>query len=519
MQESQNFLVEIYKVIGRKFGMNKSKITAIFMSAAIVFSLAACNRSKPTVTTSSSDTSAPSDVVSNQSSSADISSLISSSSSSLNSSSSVISSKKSTVSKTSSKATISTPASVIDNKNAMTYGLNFGGKTFTYATRQDGGPGLTREVNAFNQKYNAKLKLVALGYNTYQTQVAAAIAAGTPYNICWLMMGQTPPTQWASLFEPLQNLYTSADLSDPKNPSGGGIIPSLSSPFEWKGNLYAVADAGVTQVGIMLYNKKMFAAAGLPDPLTLYNAGQWTWAKYEQMGDSVTDSGNGIYFGGYDCLYSWFGANDAHMVTIVNGKLTADYSNTALINSLAFIEKISTGNNMILDPDSTGTDTTEFAAGNTYMFQTDTGGWVRTAPILAKSAAFGKDINNVGIVPNPIGPDNSAKAAVLTGAIGWAEGKGNSDKRVGIAWAMFDGAWKDPVKDLYVLPAQSLALCNTLKAGNVSFEYMGLNTSSYKVDNDFWDSIASATNGGGAFRKYLTDHAVPAQNALNDLQS
>ncbi len=50
------------------------------------------------------------------------------------------------------------------------------------------------------------------------------------------------------------------------------------------------------------YNKKLFAAAGLPTPTELVKKGQWTWDKYAETAKELS-SGDGKKYGAF--IYSW----------------------------------------------------------------------------------------------------------------------------------------------------------------------------------------------------------------------
>lgn len=166
-----------------------------------------------------------------------------------------------------------------------TKGLDFGGKTFT-KTIVGAIPAKTmRRKEAFEKKYNCKIKLVSLQWEAFNSQVATAMASGQPYDICGLSAAHYPQSVIQGLYEPLNDYIYEDDIYNAK--TGIGIDINNSRYFEFKGKLYGVSDHDDVYtpfMQVMYYNKVMFEEAELEDPLKLWQQGKWDWAALEKIG-------------------------------------------------------------------------------------------------------------------------------------------------------------------------------------------------------------------------------------------
>ena len=64
-------------------------------------------------------------------------------------------------------------------------------------------------------------------------------------------------------------------------------IKTLNDSFIINGKHYAIvttSNAG----GVVFYNKEMFGDSGVETPLELYQAGNWTWSKMEEIAKEMT---------------------------------------------------------------------------------------------------------------------------------------------------------------------------------------------------------------------------------------
>ncbi|GHJ37447.1 extracellular solute-binding protein [Streptomyces sp. TS71-3] len=129
-----------------------------------------------------------------------------------------------------------------------------------------GGPGdspLIKDVNAeFTKTYGKKYPGMKLDVQIQQwdgvaTKITTALAAGNPPDIVEMGNTQTPLQTYSGGL---------ADLTGDKKSFEGssGWLSGLSGPSTYDGKLYAVPLYGGTKV--VMYNKKMFADAGIKQP-------------------------------------------------------------------------------------------------------------------------------------------------------------------------------------------------------------------------------------------------------------
>ncbi|HBT65411.1 MAG TPA: hypothetical protein DEB10_12210, partial [Ruminococcaceae bacterium] len=196
-----------------------------------------------------------------------------------------------------------TKVKVDKGTKGMEVGLNFGGKKFTmaiFATERYTSSAFTRVVKAFQTKFKCSISIEKISFEGYSKQVAAKKLSGKPFDITFMHGSFFPGNVIANLHEPLNGYITTADLFDPKNPAAGGIDYEKSSEFTWKGKIYGYTGYYGVNPYLMFYNKKMFRDAGITDPRTLYERGQWTWAKLKEIGKEVTDIEKNKFLGGYE---------------------------------------------------------------------------------------------------------------------------------------------------------------------------------------------------------------------------
>jgi multiple sugar transport system substrate-binding protein len=129
---------------------------------------------------------------------------------------------------------------------------------------------------------------ILLSTSTEMTsKIATQIAAGTAPDLAWF---------FDKNLEQYINTKNLEDISIlKKDPEFNlkDIYPSTIVPCMKKGKLYAVPFTAGARV--IYFNKDLFRAKGLPDPLTLYKEGKWTWDKMFELAKQLTDKSKGIY--------------------------------------------------------------------------------------------------------------------------------------------------------------------------------------------------------------------------------
>lgn len=425
------------------------------------------------------------------------------------------SSKKDNSKGNSGKNNGSVTSSDINSGTSVTKGLDFGGKTFT-KTIIGAIPNRTvRKKEAFEKKYNCKIKLVSLQWEQYNSQIATAMSSGQPYDICGLQSYFWPEAGVQGLYEPLNDYITQSDLYNSK--TGIGIDLEKSKEFEMNGNLYGVSNhSGVFAeiLQVLFYNKLMFEEAGLEDPLKLYNSGKWTWDKFFEYAKKLKNESKGKYIIGQELEAGAFTLSDGYKyVTKKNGKVTANLSDSKYLNGL---KKYSEFCKNYMGPKGYGDDPTEFYNGNYYMFyQSYTYGKYYMYDTIVNSAAFDNDFSNLGVVPFPT-PDGKHTNNPGGGPQAKGAGKGSKDPRIVIAWTKFDLEFDDPEADSD--PYQySTEIDNVIKKcfDNINYGMCNYKTSSQTVSS-LYGQIDSAAKTGGDYVKLINDNKATIQSIIDD---
>lgn len=354
-------------------------------------------------------------------------------------------------------------------------GVNFGGKTFKYAIGLALTDDMKRQISAFQLKYNCKIQTELLGFQEYVQQVITKKAGGVYYDILQLEGFRFPAAPIANICDPVENLITTADWYTASKKAKGGFDEELSRSFLWNNHLYAVVGSAgefSPQMEVMYYNKKLLQEAGADDPRKLYESGKWNWDAYQKIGERVVKYSKSTYL----ChgitlgrIRSW---NDAFMVDISNpAKPTANLTSANIVNACKYMQTLATGNNAVVNYDLPGTDNTPalFLKGQvaTYVgFHFDLYQNNNIGAGVEASNAFGKSLKNLGMVPVPLGPDNTRKAnPVGSWLYGIGVGAGSSDPRAAMVFAKFSTTYKSNVKPKYTWSDADQKVIDGLAAG------------------------------------------------------
>lgn len=353
-------------------------------------------------------------------------------------------------------------------------GLDFGGKTFKYAL----GISLTesgqRMVAKFQNQYNCKIETSLFGFQTYVQEVAARNAAGEVFDILQVEGIRFPSIAIANLAMPLEDVITSADWYNSSASANGGFDQELTNNFVWNNHLYAVTPQSgpySPQMMVLFYNKKIVKELGLTDPRTLYEQGKWDWDAFYNLGTELVK--NGVYLADrYTTNYvtNW---NNAQIVdTSDPAHPKANIADSNHINAFKFMQKLTLGQNKVVDPNLAGTDETPslFLQGKTamwYGFYFDLYENYKLGESVSASNYFGKNVSNLGIVPGPFGPDNTEKAHTVGSFVyGIGVGVGSSNPKVAMAFAKFSStSYTSNVGGKYTYSTEDLALIKSMTDG------------------------------------------------------
>jgi sorbitol/mannitol transport system substrate-binding protein len=152
---------------------------------------------------------------------------------------------------------------------------------------------------------NIKVKFVTYDENTERADVEKDVAAhGGQYDV--VMIGPNDIATWAKNGW-INNLTSEADSDTSYDV--GDLLPPIRQALTSNGNLYAVPFYG--ESSFMMYNKSMFAAAGLTMPANP------TWDQIQTLAAKLNDPGKGVAGICLRGLTGW-GDNLASFDTVVN---------------------------------------------------------------------------------------------------------------------------------------------------------------------------------------------------------
>lgn len=379
----------------------------------------------------------------------------------------------------------------------------------------------TRIKKAFEKKYGCTVEMLSLDFDKILQQIAARNASGDPLDVFNLHGSKFPTAAISNLLEPLQKGLTTADYYNAANKAAGGIDMERSAFFEWNNNLYAVVNhTGLNSVvgGAIFYNKKMLQAAGCDDPRTLYNEGKWNWEAMRTIGKKVTDSSKGVYLGKAQLvLNNMVSTNGATYVLFNNGTPKENLSDQKIFNALTVLKEMCNGTDKIIDIDDYSSDGKSFYQGKIAFFTAAKYNYYNNFKIaegVLGSNAFGKSLDNLGIVPFPLGPDNAAGVSGIgPWAEGWAAAKGTKDVRVTVAWAKFCSTYNDPVKPKYTFKPEDEALFAAMEDKTVQFRYFGF-ADSTKTVSDYIRKLEENVAYGGDVAQNLKDYSKIISNCI-----
>lgn len=365
----------------------------------------------------------------------------------------------------------------VTSGNSKVQNLDFGGKTFTMAITEEGQyntQSFKRTVAAFETEYNCKISLKTLKFSTYNQQVAQAMSAGKPYDICYAHGSMFPACAIDKIYLDLLPTLRTADLMDNNNPTAGGIDLNKSSYFFYKNKLYGTCNFSSAFPYLIYYNKKAMSDAGFSgsnDPRKLAQKGKWTWSKIENMGKRLTDPSNGKYF--LSNSFCGRGTNlsyGAPIVTVNNGNYSQNITSTAYINGLKQLQRLFRGSKPLAEPMDSAHAYNSYDTmlkGSAYMFCEESSKYVDMAKDVKSSSAFNRSKDNIGIVEMPLGGGNKKYPT------GWLTAVCAGSKQgvnAALAWDIFRSAYVDPVQDSNAMSKTDKKYTDSLLEGDICCE-------------------------------------------------
>ncbi len=302
-----------------------------------------------------------------------------------------------------------------EGKTPVEKGLNFGGKTYTFAYYGTGwDQDHTDWHNDFQKQYNVKLDIKGVATNEYIAGLAGAMASGKPYDIVFLYSFDYPAQITAGVMEPLDDYLTTADLWKKGSDKTGGFSGSLMQAQSLNGKIYCVAGNYLQTPTILWYNKKIFGDAGYDgkqDPYALYKAGKWNWDVLYDMLSDIKNPDKGLW--GINSIapyyeHQFINSFDTDFAKLTkDGRLVENLDDPSLYDALNMLKKYSFGDQKVTDPNNPYENGIEqFLNGTTAsVIQTAGSYWSFYDKMSKKTySAFGSKANqlsNVGAVPIP----------------------------------------------------------------------------------------------------------------------
>ena len=497
----------------------KKRISALFMSCIMIFALGAC---KPNKTDSDPVSSGE---VQSDDPSFDVDFGSEAAVSAQESTAVTQSSGGGTTSKNTAASQPGQPSQFVPKEgDTVEKGLNFGGKTFTKTIIGEISAKKMRTIQAFEKKFNCKIELVKLKWETYNSSVATSVASGKPYDICGLSNYFFPEGVVSNLYQPLDNYITTADVYSPGKP---GIDLTYSAYFNYNGKMYGAS----THTGdfssfptVLFYNKKMMGDAGYKgnkDPLAMWKAGTWTWKTFEDMATALYDPARKKYIGGREMHGMPLYTNGGYPIKIEGGKVKENLTDSKFYKELEKMKQWYGSSTTKFSSNGFSDDPSEFFNGNHYMFmQMSQYGPLNLMPKIDSKEAFGANakerIANLGIVPLPLGPDNTKKAVASSFLNAKASAKGAKDPRVVIAYTKFTETFDDPMKDEdpYLWDAETQKFINSLY-DNLIIPIVNYKTSSTST-GALLEEIAQVAISGGNISTAITDRKGTFQSVIDE---
>ena len=357
-------------------------------------------------------------------------------------------------------------------------GLNFGGKTFSFAYY--GSSWDEKNDNWFKEYqklYNVKLDIRGIASTEYTAGLASAMASGKSYDMVVLYNFEYPQQITANTMLPLNDYITTADLWKEGSAKTGGLSEALMKGTSLGGNIYATAGNYLQAPTVLWYNKKMFADAGYDgadDPLALYKAGKWSWEKLYEMLLDIKDEDKGVwginslapyyahqFICSYDTDFTKWGSD---------GKLKQNLNDANLYAAFEMLQKFSYGQHKVADPNNPFEPGREqFLNGTIASVVAIAGHYGTWYDRMSEKnyTAFGsrdKQLSNLGMVPLP------TKNGITVVWDWYGYGAGNGTNEDGIMCALAFAKYSSTVNHANVydarMPADMKALCCSLADNN-----------------------------------------------------
>ena len=270
-----------------------------------------------------------------------------------------------------------------------------------------------------------KVKFVTYDENTERADVEKDVAAhGGQYDV--VMIGPNDIESWATN-KWIDDL--TADASSDATYDVNDLIPSVKTALSSNGKLYAVPFYG--ESSFMMYNKKMFAAAGVTMPANP------TWQQIATLAQKLDDKAKGVAGICLRGLTGW-GDNLASLNTVINtmGGAWFDKDWNAQLTSPATEAAVNFYVNLVRSYGQPGAGSDSFNECLNIMEQSKAAMWYDATVAASTIDAAGSPIvGDVGYAPAPV--DQTKASGWLWS---WALAMESASKHKSAAWQFMDWA-------------------------------------------------------------------------------
>lgn len=314
-------------------------------------------------------------------------------------------------------------------RDQLKIGDEFKGKTLTIWGWWDTDDSFKADMASFQEKAGVTVDYQNIPWDQYKQKTITAVTSGAGPDIVYFDTEAVPTWIVKNILLPV------SDNVDLTKPAFKNLSTRLTDFYAWNGKKYGLVDKGLG-VYRLYYNKDLFKNNGLEDPLDIFKAGQWTWDKFFELGQELTQDTNGdgtmdLY--AYDAwpVEQWLFTNGANYVNYVDGKPIFGLDDPKAITALQAMRDIKVdGKYKIQSPWDPNKDPQQkFVGGLTAMNYW--GEW----EINNMKAGLG---DKLGMVPFPIGPDFKGRTADLVTSTAQGIAASSKDPKLAGLWMEFN---------------------------------------------------------------------------------
>lgn len=402
-------------------------------------------------------------------------------------------------------------------KSSVMKNLNFKGKTFTFldwtgnhSEKDDA------MIKAFSQKYNCKIKVTTVDFESYLTVMATAISSGKPYDIVKFAAAFMPQVAISSLAQPLEDYISQADLTTSSKKTGVDWDNTIANAT-WGNHVYYLVGHRPTFLSVMFYNKLLYSDYGLEDPLTLYKKGQWTWDKVKQQAAVVKNANTGVYL--YDksvpnmYLQTLIGGRQNFYKIDTSGKVTWTGPTTEIYNAYTKQREMYNLSPLM----GTYAQSDNFESGKCMLWISETAKYPRFEPIFKKSAALGNNLANVGVVPIPTSKETkNAYMGEGCSSTGYTALRG-ADPTAAIAYFIYTTEQSEPWEscETPAIQANKELMVSLYDKINLENSYYFLTAEGKRIEQVIYN-MYTEIDAGGDIMKLLESYAPKVKPILEN---